>query len=98
MHKVYSLFFLGQQKNTCVNVVLGKNLESFKGLKKGFGVRWKLEEKVALFSVCCRFTIGDKKNLFAIPFVQGEYFLGYIKGLFHVGVGISFIPGEERDL
>lgn len=84
MHKVYSLFFLGQQKNTGVNVVVGKNLKSFKGLRKGFGMRWKLEEEVALFSMGCWFTIGDKKDLSAIPFVRGEYFLGYIKSLFHV--------------
>ena len=98
MHKVYSLFFLGQQKNTDVNVVVGKDLESFKGLRKGSGMRWKLEEEVALFSVGCRFTIGDKKDLSAIPFVEGEYLFFFFKSLFHVGVGIRFIPGEERDL
>ena len=63
------------QKDTDSNTVTGKTLESFEGFGKGFGMRWKLEEEVALLSVGCRFTIGDEEDLPAVAFVKGKYLL-----------------------
>ena len=76
----------------------GKPLESIEGFSKGFLVGGELEKEISLFPVGCGFTIGDEKDLLAVAFVEGEYLLRQIKGLFHVGVRVGIIPGKKGDL